>query len=714
MKRIRCAPTQEVNLMRAALFRLTLLGLASASLLSACADFDSGESVEDTGSARIIRSKTGALTPPTTSHEAAAREFAASHGIAVDQLKTTNDFRTARGSTLVKFEQFVNGIRVYDSYAKASFDSQGQLIQLIDGTRKIRGDIKAASINSSFAVSKALTELGFESGDAFHRAPSAEDVIYVDDAGVARRGYVVESWSVKGNQLNYTLIGGDGRVVRTELRTANDSYNVFTEDPVKTPQKVINGPAAGGTESPNGWLGTGSQTTVNITGNNAHAYLDADANNAADSGGTAVTNGNFLTAANLAIAPTDPANKNVAVQNLFYFNNTVHDILYRHGFNEAAGNFQTDNFGRGGAGNDPVNAEAQDGSGTDNANFSTPNDGSSPRMQMYLWSSYAPNVDVKVPGVTKPYGAYQSAFGPAFSSTNAKFVSVNDGVVGAGATPGTIYDGCEALPAQSLSGKIAIVDRGFCDFTVKVTNAQNAGAVAVLIANNVDTKPFGPGGTARKVKIPSAMVSKTDGATLRAVSADTVASITKAAPGLQIDGDIDSDIVFHEFGHGLTWRMVGSMSGAFAGAIGEGASDTVAFLINEDPLVGEYAYGEGIRRYSYDGYPLTYSSWTGAEVHDDGEIYAAAMYKVYENYLAANLTASDVLDDFVEGLNHTPAAPTPEQMRDGMLAGAPAARACYIWRGFAAQGIGVGAKGVLGRRGTVSVTESFTLPANCQ
>ena len=74
------------------------------------------------------------------------------------------------------------------------------------------------------------------------------------------------------------------------------------------------------------------------------------------------------------------------MQNLFYLNNVIHDILYGHGFNEAAGNFQTDNFGRGGKGGDPVQAEAQDGGGTDNANFATPGDGREPRMQMYLWT----------------------------------------------------------------------------------------------------------------------------------------------------------------------------------------------------------------------------------------------------------------------------------------------------------------------------------------
>ena len=74
------------------------------------------------------------------------------------------------------------------------------------------------------------------------------------------------------------------------------------------------------------------------------------------------------------------------MQNLFYLNNVIHDILYRHGFDEAAGNFQVDNFGKGGRASDPVQAEAQDGGGTDNANFATPPDGRSPRMQMFLFT----------------------------------------------------------------------------------------------------------------------------------------------------------------------------------------------------------------------------------------------------------------------------------------------------------------------------------------
>ena len=59
------------------------------------------------------------------------------------------------------------------------------------------------------------------------------------------------------------------------------------------------------------------------------------------------------------------------VTNLFYWNNVMHDVAYNYGFNEAAGNFQVNNYGKGGLGSDDVRAEAQDGSGRNNANFGT-------------------------------------------------------------------------------------------------------------------------------------------------------------------------------------------------------------------------------------------------------------------------------------------------------------------------------------------------------
>jgi len=58
-----------------------------------------------------------------------------------------------------------------------------------------------------------------------------------------------------------------------------------------------------------------------------------------------------------------------------------------------SGNFQENNFDKGGLGVDAVQANCQDGSGTNNANFATPRDGQRPRMRMYIWNTITPNRD---------------------------------------------------------------------------------------------------------------------------------------------------------------------------------------------------------------------------------------------------------------------------------------------------------------------------------
>jgi extracellular elastinolytic metalloproteinase len=667
---------------RSNLLRFTLVGL---TLASACADEASPdkstiETLTDSGT-RVVRGKDGALTGPST---LAARQVATAFiadrlAIASDELQVIGEVG-GRGATHVKLAQVVDGLRVHGAYAKVAISDRGEVLQAIEHLAAT-GAVAPAKIDAARALATALRHLGYKAdavaalgqrgnlgeyagGAEFYRNPTVERVAYVRAGGLAT-GFLVETWSLVGNQLDYTLVGADGAIVESERRTANDSYNVFVEDPLKGPQTVVAGPGAGNAESPAGWL-AGSQTTVNITGNNAHAYLDADANNAPDSGGTAVTNGAFLTAVNLTTAPTTTGNKAVAVQNLFYLNNVAHDTLYRHGFNEAAGNFQANNFGLGGLGNDAVNAEAQDGSGTDNANFSTPNDGSAPRMQMYLWTGRSPSGLLAVG--TSTYGVYQSSFGAAFTATGVTgaLAVYNDGT-------GVTSDGCE-VATVALTGKIAIVDRGTCNFTVKVLNAQKAGAIGVIIANNDGSAAFAPGGTDRKVKIPSGMVSLADGTTLKGRAGTSSTLKKNPVAALQIDGDIDSDIVFHEYGHGLSWRMIGGMSGKLAGAIGEGASDVNAFLLDGDDRIGEYAWGDaaGIRRYPYQNYPLTYANVDGGEVHNDGEIYAGAMWRVLQNYLAAGLTVDDLYGDFVDGMNFTPSTPAFEDMRDGMLQRRPA------------------------------------------
>ncbi|KDN38736.1 hypothetical protein RSAG8_09286, partial [Rhizoctonia solani AG-8 WAC10335] len=88
--------------------------------------------------------------------------------------------------------------------------------------------------------------------------------------------------------------------------------------------------------------------------------------------------------------PTNDQNVNAARVNAFYIVNVMHDIAYHYGFTENAYNFQNDNFGKGGKGEDRIQVSVQDGSGVDNANFVAPPDGQPGQMRMFLWVSTAP------------------------------------------------------------------------------------------------------------------------------------------------------------------------------------------------------------------------------------------------------------------------------------------------------------------------------------
>ena len=280
-------------------------------------------------------------------------------------------------------------------------------------------------------------------------------------------------------------------------------------------------------------------------------------------------------------------------------------------------------------------------------------------------------------------------------------------------------DGCTAATV-SLTGRVAIIDRGGCNFDVKVKNAQSAGAVAAIVANNAGDDYFTMGaGTAKRVTIPAVMVGQASGTALKGQPGASATERRKTTQPRQLDGAVDSDIVFHEYGHGLTWRMIGTMSGVIAGAIGEGASDVNAFLLNGDDRIGEYAYSNplGIRRAPYQDYPKTYS-YVGSdaktyEVHADGEIYAAAMWRLKELFNENNLSDDQLREYFVQAMNFTPAAPAFEDMRDGLLQVVPPAQQCLVWRAFAKYGIGLGADGTVTRRGVVSITESFAVPSGC-
>jgi extracellular elastinolytic metalloproteinase len=225
------------------------------------------------------------------------------------------------------------------------------------------------------------------------------------------------------------------------------------------------------------------------------------------------------------------------------------------------------------------------------------------------------------------------------------------------------------------------------------------------------------GGTDATVTIPALMISQNDGAALKAVSNPNATMRAKAVQPLQIDGSLDSGVVFHEYGHGLSWRMIGNMDGPISGAIGEGNSDGIAMLINGSDVMGVYASSSpnGIRRAPYHNYPLTYADVNGAEVHNDGEIYAAVVWRLIELYGPTRRSA--LFDMVVEAMNFTPAGPHYEDMRDGMLAAVAAGPTpgdkCTVWSAFAQYGVGFGSSAVQNSSTSVTTTPSFTVPAEC-
>ena len=154
-----------------------------------------------------------------------------------------------------------------------------------------------------------------------------------------------------------------------------------------------------GNATTHGWHFDGNIYYDSTRGNNAFAYEDRDANNLPGFSGLSSTLQpnllfDFTPDYNLEPPVRTPApNQQFNTTNLFYWNNLIHDLSYLYGFTETARNFQNDNLGRGGNQGDYVLAEAQDGSGTNNANFSSPPDGNRGRMQMYLWTAPTPDRD---------------------------------------------------------------------------------------------------------------------------------------------------------------------------------------------------------------------------------------------------------------------------------------------------------------------------------
>lgn len=507
------------------------------------------------------------------------------------------------------------------------------------------------------------------------------------------------------------------------------------------------------------WLPPGSTSTV---GNNVDAYADLGGGDGFQAGfdlrAPVTEPDTFGHVYDLSRSPDATlAQRYASVTNLFYVTNLLHDWFYDAGFNEAAGNAQANNYGRGGLENDSLRAEAQDYTRRGTSNMATPADGARPRMQHFIFDGVLETATRASGENLDLYESHGAAFGPeAFDVEALLALPPTDGdpTVDAGLRQGcTDVSGTTPYTGTPFAGRIAVIERGVCPFAFKARNAQNAGAIGVLVINT-SAAAFGRMGASgipsvdASITIPSAMLQKSDGDALRqTLSPGTNLTFRlRKTPDLDRDGALDNGLIAHEWGHMMVSRLVGNATGLSnhqGRALAEGWADFVALLLqvrNEDASkpgnsnwsgtfsIGGYTAGGGKNQGYYFGHrrvpystDMTKNGLTlrhlstgaplpankvardadgarNAEIHNAGEVWATMLWECYAALLNAHPfdEAQDRMKRYlVASLKATPREPTIIEARDALLAVASASDPADYQRflaAFAKRGAGLGAQ----------------------
>ncbi|MEA3210010.1 MAG: extracellular elastinolytic metalloproteinase [Chthoniobacter sp.] len=392
----------------------------------------------------------GALTAPSREKpETVVRNFLSANakvfGLGneqVAQLKTVADYSNPAGNlSWVELQQTLNGIPVFQGTIRAAVRRDGAIVRttgnLAPGLDEAALAAPVPKLGPAAAVAMAAKSIGVtveaasleplataEEGRTvtlaagpFSRETRTELTYFPIEPGLARLAYSMVLWQPV--DAYYILVDAETGQLLWRKNITNDqsqsvTYSVYGSDSPNPISPTTAKPGSGtqGTAVPRstitliselpafddlGWIPDGANTT---TGNNVDAGLDLSSPNGIDTGSRPVGSPNRVF--NFPYTPggqsggQDPSDPNFrlgVVTNLFFWTNRYHDRLYAYGFNEAARNFQQSNFSRGGVGNDRVLAEAQDSGGTNNANFATPPDGQSGRMQMYIFDGPTPARD---------------------------------------------------------------------------------------------------------------------------------------------------------------------------------------------------------------------------------------------------------------------------------------------------------------------------------
>ncbi len=727
----------------------------------------------------------------------------------VDALRLRDLQDTGRGPVIARFERQVDGVDVWNETVSVAMDRRLDAVAL---TGFVTGDQPAAkkanarsfTLSPGRAAAAALSHAGRAVDVTQMSAPRVVDAGFQEivTAATAAPVRVKQTWFRAPDRslvdayylevdlgadatgapryFSYVVSATDGKILFQNDLTAFDhpvTYRVWADTtpgqlpvPLDGPQGNATTPLPGGITNgftvpflaPSAitissltsvgvfdpWLPPGS---VESLGNNVDAYADIANPDGFTPGldfrADVTSADTFDRVFDTSLdANSSVTQQKAAVTQLFYNVNFWHDWYYAAGFDEAAGNAQAVNYGRGGVQGDAIRGEAQDVSGKNNANMSTPADGGRPRMQMYLWDFGNASI-----AIASPTPATFATVGAATGWSVGNFdLPTTTPIV-----RGVPNDGCTPLTG-TYTGAIVLIDRGTCGFSIKGGSAQAAGALGVIIANVAASgnPTVAPGmaltaGTTPPT-IPALSLNLADGNTLRTeVAAGPVTGGMTRATSLR-DGDIDNQVMAHEWGHYISNRLVFNANGLgtnMARGLGEGWADTHAMVMTAregDDLepsnatwngvysVSGYAAGSlskgnpyyfGIRRYPYStdltknpltfkhiadgnalpvGPPSNANSAANSEVHNTGEIWATMMWECYAALLrdtqgpTPRLTFAQARDRWrdylVAAYKLTPANPTLLEARDALLAAALATDEIDYTRfaaAFAKRGAGV-------------------------
>jgi hypothetical protein len=674
------------------------------------------------------------------------------------------------------------GVTKLNANAEFSLSAEKAIgIAFADMGGKLSGQLHAGANQGDYSVYPVVESAGdYVLTDAIRTKP-----VYFDLRSSLEPAYYVEiSAGERGgsnsDMYGYVISAKTGKMLFRKDFTENEAYvyRVFADNfgtglPWDGPQGKEGQPnplAAPGflptLKAPNlvllesGPISTGDPWLLPIasetSGNNVDAYADlaspdgyfrvagdfrADVN--------AFFNGGQFKGFNYTLNPAQPANtlnnQRAAVVQMFYVNNWLHDWYYDVGFDEAAGNAQANNFGRGGFDSDPLKAEAQDFSGTNNANMSTPPDGRSPRMQQFVFTHLG---DAFIATSAGKFTVQQASFGPDEFNLDGSIARIAD------ANGGDL--GCVAAAnPDALAGKIALIQRGTCTFVIKVKNAQDAGAIGAIVYNNAPAGLPGMGGTDASITIPAQGIGQADGNTIIAALAngDVTATMDSTVTPSR-DSSVDDLIMAHEWGHYISNRLVADALGLGNNqgrSMGEGWADFHAQLLtveesdldvpNNANFGGVYAQGGyadmgpidpapqttfffGIRRVPYttdmtknaltfkhiengvplptDIHPVQFGAdgANNSEVHNGGEIWATTLWEAYVNLLNDPRHSFDEAQFLMQaylvaGYKLTPPSPTYLEARDALLAavrGNDEEDFALFTAAFAKRGMGAGAE----------------------